>query len=305
MIDLSIDISYLSRYFGITPTATTAGVPEAERNNPDMMTIKTEDGQITVDRKLLLKLLEKPEKLAKILNLIDPNNRFLIIKEFNEDDLTKLLPFLSSNELAMGLQFFTLAGLDNLLCTLPTEELVNLLLLNFTMEDVTPFMQENEMNEFFTNPNLDKNDVMEYFKGMEAGKLQKLMSNQFGQEYQTKSPKECIDFISSMEDSSFQKFLLGMQGNEKRDAIAGLCTINPDYYLEFDNSILTRPMMTNLEKGKLIENMATLDEEFLVPMVEELPKDLIQIVATQIDPTVFSKILSTEFPDLIVEMLAG
>ena len=51
--------------------------------------------------------------------------------------------------------------------------------------------------------------------------------------------------------------------------------------------------------------MGTLDPEFLVPMIEELPQDLIQVVATQIDPTEFAKILSSNFSDLIVEMLAS
>ena len=87
--------------------------------------------------------------------------------------------------------------------------------------------------------------------------------------------------------------------------IAGLCEINPDYYMLFDNSILARPMINNLEKEDLIKTMTTLDPEFLVPMIEELPKDLIQVVAVQIDPNDFADMLSSEFPDLIMEMLAG
>jgi len=60
-----------------------------------------------------------------------------------------------------------------------------------------------------------------------------------------------------------------------------------------------------LKKEYLIKTMTTLDPEFLVPMIEELPKDLIQVVATQIDPNDFADMLSSEFPDLIMEMLAG
>ena len=36
-----------------------------------------------------------------------------------------------------------------------------------------------------------------------------------------------------------------------------------------------------------------------------LPKDLIQVIATQIDPEIFAKMLSGEFPDLLMNMLAG
>jgi len=310
MIDLSIDISYLSRYFGITPVASQVGGATensgaAGIDSDDTITIKTQDGQITVNKEILQKLMQDPEKLSRILKLADPENRFLIIRELNDDDLAKLLPFLTSEQLAMGLQYFTMAGLEDMMTALPKEELVNLLLIHFSMEDVVPFMQENEMNEFFNNPHLEKRDVMDYFEGMEYGKFQKLMVNQFGSDFQNKSQKEYLEYIDNMEDKQYKRFLQGMRGPEKQEAIAGLCNINPDYYMEFENNVLVRPIVNNLEKEDIIKTMSNLDAEFLTPMIEELPKDLIQIVATQIDPGEFSKMLSSEFPDLIMEMLAG
>ena len=274
-------------------------------DNGENITIKTEDCEITVNGALLQKLLEEPEKLAQILKLEDPQNRYLIIQQFNEEDLVKLLPFLTSEQLAFGLQYFTVAGLNELLINLPKEQMIFLLLQHFTMEDVVPFMQVNEMDEFLESTHLEKKDVMEYFEGLEYEKFQKLMMNQFGPEFKEKSAKEYLEYIENMEDRDYQRFLLGMQTEEKMEMIAGLCEINPDYYYEFDNSILARPMIINMEKEDIIKTMTTLDPEFLVPMIEELPKDLIQVVATQIDPTDFSEILSREFPDMIMEMLAG
>ena len=306
MIDLSIDISYLSRFFGVTPTVSQVGISDAQRAQGDeAVTIKTKDGQITVNKEILQKLIQDPEKMAKILKLADPENRYLIIRELNEEDLGKLIPFLNSQQLAVGLQFFTLDGLSNLMTALPREELVNLLLIHFTMDDVVPFMQENEMDRFFENPNLDKNDVLEYFQGLEYQKFQALMVNQFGPEYKNKTPKEYLEKINSMENKEYKRFLSNMRQHEKGEAISGLCAINPDYYLEFENSILVRPIINKLETSDIIKTMSNLDPEFLVPMINELPKDLMQIVATQIDPTEFSKILSSEFPELIVEMLGN
>lgn len=306
MIDLSIDISYLSRFFGVTPTVSQVGISDAQRAQGDeAVTIKTKDGQITVNKEILQKLIQDPEKMAKILKLADPENRYLIIRELNEEDLGKLIPFLNSQQLAVGLQFFTLDGLSNLMTALPREELVNLLLIHFTMDDVVPFMQENEMDRFFENPNLDKKDVLDYFKGLDYQKFQALMVNQFGPEYKNKTSKEYLEKINSMENKDYKKFLNNMRQHEKGEAISGLCAINPDYYLEFENSILVRPIINKLETSDIIKTMSNLDPEFLAPMIEELPKNLMQIVATQIDPTEFSKILSSEFPELIVEMLGN
>src|SRR5699024_3509513 len=152
MIDLSIDISYLARYYGIS-TARSFACQSGQMQNINggiedgMMTIVTEDGMITVDAALLQKLLQEPEKLAKILKLQDPENRYLIIQQFNEEDLVKLLPFLTSEQLAFGLQYFTVAGLNELLINLPQEQMINLLLLHFTMKDVVPFMQQNVLDD--------------------------------------------------------------------------------------------------------------------------------------------------------------
>lgn len=310
MIDLSVDLSYLSRYFGVSTVnwfAAQAGQTQNIKGGEEdgMLTIVTEDGAITVDAEMLQKLLQEPEKLAKILKLEDVQNRYLIIQQFNEEDLCALLPFLSSDQLALGLQYFTTDGLNELMINLPSEQMVNLLLEHFTMEDVIPYMQQNEMDRFFKNTHLEKKDVMEYFEGLEYEKFQALMMNQFGYDFKDKSADEYLEYIENMEDRQYKQFLQNMQKAEKGEAIVGLCEINPDYYMEFDNSILTRPIMYTLAKEDIIKTMSILEPEFLVPMIEELPQNLIQIVATQIDPTEFADMLSSEFPDLIMEMLAG
>ncbi|MCD8024932.1 MAG: hypothetical protein LUE64_05310 [Candidatus Gastranaerophilales bacterium] len=310
MIDLSIDLSYLSRYFGVSTISnfyapSTGSIEESETTGEEELTIVTEDGAITVNADVMQKLLQEPEKLATILKLQDPNNRYLIIQQFNEDDLCSLLPYLDSEQLSFGLQYFTTDGLNELMINLPQEQMINLLLEHFTMEDVAMYMQVNEMDEFFKSTELDKNDVLEYFESMEYEQFQKLMVNQFGAEFEEKSAEEYLEYIENMDDLEYQQFLLNMEKPEKMAAMAGLCEINPDYYELVDNEVLTRPIMNTMNKGDIIKTMSTLDPEFLVPMIEELPQDLIQVVATQIDPSDFADMLSSEFPDMIMDMLVG
>jgi len=52
-------------------------------------------------------------------------------------------------------------------------------------------------------------------------------------------------------------------------------------------------------KEDKIKLMQKLDPEFLVPMVQELPVDLTQIVLTQIDPRDFADILAQDFQDIL------
>jgi len=57
--------------------------------------------------------------------------------------------------------------------------------------------------------------------------------------------------------------------------------------------------MNILQKEDKIKLMGNLDKEFIVPMIEELPIDLTQIVLTQIDSREFSKILARDFQDIL------
>ncbi len=308
MIDLSINTSYLSRYYGISTARAYSGPNVAQAAAPvndDLMNIVTQDGLISVDPMNLEWLLQDPNKLAEIMKLQDLENRYLIIQQLPPEDLAKILPLLTSEQLSFGLQYFTTDGLMELINALPPEEMVNLLLVHFTMEDVVPFMEVGEMSEFFESTHLEKRDVFEYFEGLEYEKFQSLMVNQFGIEYKDKYTEEYLYEIENMEDKQYMQFLQNLQTFEKAEAIAGLCEINPDYYLEFDNSVLSRPIYNELEKEDIIKTMKTLEPEFLVPMIQELPTNLIQVVATQIDPSVFSDMLASEFPDMLVEMLSS
>ena len=52
-------------------------------------------------------------------------------------------------------------------------------------------------------------------------------------------------------------------------------------------------------KSDKIKMMKGLEQEFLVPMIQELPVDLTQIVLTQIDPKDFAETLSSEFTEIL------
>ena len=52
-----------------------------------------------------------------------------------------------------------------------------------------------------------------------------------------------------------------------------------------------------------IELMSALDPEFLIPMIQQLPMDLTQIVLTQIDANDFSEILASEYQDILKDVV--
>ena len=89
-----------------------------------------------------------------------------------------------------------------------------------------------------------------------------------------------------------------MERESKIGLIDGIVEQEEDLLLLFEADDIVKPMEM-LMKGDKIKLMSSLDSEFLVPMIQELPIDLTQIVLTQIDPKDFAEILTEDFQDIL------
>ncbi|MBR2386032.1 hypothetical protein IKA92_01890 [bacterium] len=89
-----------------------------------------------------------------------------------------------------------------------------------------------------------------------------------------------------------------MKKNHKQALVFGLCQNDKKLMLELDPKAIARPLMA-LEKGEIIQCMEVLDPKFVIPMIQELPEELVQVVAAQIDPMQFADILIKNCPDIL------
>lgn len=301
MIELNLDLAYLSYYYALS----TKRINQYTEKDPEnIITLETMTGAVTLDKEEFMKLMTHPAKVAKILQLERPKNRYLILRNLNEQDLIKILPYLSSEQLAWGLQYFTSEKLEELINKLPTEQVATLVFQHFGMMDILNLMEDDKMNEFLKSDKLEKKDVMKYFEQLDDDKFRAIMMKQFGISMQDKGKGDYINMIDEMNPDKFLKFMMNFERKDKMELIAGIVEINPEYILEFDNKDLSKPFML-MDKDKILKTMPVLEPEFLAPMIEELPPELIQVVATQIDPEIFAEILVQEFPDVLMEMLLG
>jgi len=301
VIELNVDLAYLSRYYELS----TQRINQYSLEDPDkMITLETMSGAVTLDKDILKELLNHPSKVAKILQLERPKNRYLIIKNLSDEDLAKLLPFLNSEQLAWGLQYFTTEKLETLINKLPTEQVATLVFQHLGMLDILNYMEEDKMDKFLKSEKLEKKDVMKYFEQLDDKQFERIMMQQFGLSMEGKGKGHYLQTIDSLSPDNFIKFLTNFERKDKMNLIAGLVEINPEYILEFENEDISKPFML-MDKEKIMKTMPILDPEFLMPMVEELPSELIQVVATQIDPEIFAEIISEEFPDVIMDLLTS
>ena len=293
MIQLNLDLTYLTRYFEIT----TQRLNEySSKSIEEVMELEELQGNQAAS--LISSAMQNPRKLAKILQLVDPQNRYLIISNLSENDLQKLLPYLEQEDLLWGLKYFRVDKIIEMLNKLPTEQLLSVVLQRFTLKDIFLLMPQEDVDKFFENQEVERKDVMKYFEALNPSELERILVRQFGYSMKDKTQDEHLAFIESMRDKDFTKMLQNMERYDQVGLMVALVNEKPELMEQISPENITRPMRT-MEKHDILKCMDVLDPEFLIPMVEELPPDLLQVVATQIDPAVFAQVLIDEFPDVL------
>lgn len=297
MIQLNLDLAYLAKHFEI---GTERLNQYAGKTIEEVMSAEAQAG----NTKALYydsNVLNNPSAIVQLFQLMDPQNRFMIIRNLSEKDLQYILPFLSKQDLMWGLRFFTQDKLMQMINQLPKDEVVRFTFLYFDMEQILELMPDKEMNKFLKNEKIEKNSVLKYFKALDKEELDRIMENYLGIPMEDSSREDSLKMLQELPDKEFQDFILGMDRKDKGGLISFLVQDDPKLLMEFDNETLTRPFQM-MQKDDLLKCMTDIKDEFILKMVEQLPQDLLQIVATQIDPAKFADILIEKFPDVLAQM---
>lgn len=297
MIQLQVDYSLLNKFFGI-PVSKIAQYGNKELE--EIMEIEAAQGNDKAAQ--YHKILSDPDKILDIFKLANLENKFIILQNMSEQDLDKLLPFLTPQQLANGLQFFTEEKLMMMCKELPIEELLLMVLEKFCMMDILKLMPDESMDKFIMEPKVDRKYAQTFFESLDKKTLEKIMVQTLGADFQDKERTEYLDYLEKLDDSDYKDFLVSMERKEKMLLINSIVDQEPDLALLFEHDDVIKPV-EKLMKVDKIKVMSKLDPEFLVPMIQELPLDLTQIVLTQIDPMQFAEILAEDFQDILSKVV--
>ena len=293
MIQLQVDFTLLNKFFGIP----LAKIPQyANKDLEEIMELEAQQGNTKA--KNYEKILSDPDKLYEIFKLSNVENKFIILQNMSEGDIDDLLPMLEQEDLMRGLNFFTDEKLVTMCQHLPIEALADMMLQKFNLTDILELMGEDAMDKFINQPDVDRKYSQEYFASLHGEDLKKILTKYLGPEFEHKSQREGLDELQNMNDSKYQQFILSLDRGDKMNMINGIAAQNTDLIYLFENSDMVAPMNMLLKEDK-VKLMGNLDKEFLLPMIEELPVDLTQIVLTQIDSRDFSEILARDFQDIL------
>ena len=309
MIRLDIDLSFLAKHFEIgTQRINQYGSKSIDK----IMEMEAAQGN-TKAANFEEDVLNDPKALAKLFKLSSAKNRYAILSNMNSRDLEYMLQFLSTEDLQMGLMFFTKTKILNLIYDLPKNKICSILFQAFSPEQFLKMIPEKELNKFFDSDKLDKNKIMDFIKTIPEEKLNKMLEKYIQAEEgkqlkdgeQLKLPQEQIlKFLDNLEPEKFKTALKCFEKEEKMGLILDLTKKEPKLFTEFSKNALTHPLK-QLDKVDIVKHMNKLEPQDLIKMVDQLPDDLLAVVVTQIDPMVFAEVLAKNFQDILKEIGVG
>lgn len=243
-------------------------------------------------------MYNSPAKLIKIFKLTDVENKFVIIHNMDDRTRQMILPLLDKEDLVMGLYFFTQDKLLEMLKEVDIEELVNVVLGAFALEDIVMMFTEDDLAAFFQNEKLEKYDVIEQLKSMPPEVMIKFVEGVTGRPSDETNPMDLIKSIESLPIDKYRDFMSAIDPDVQRQLTFQLTKTKPEYLQLFENNTYIN-MLSTLMKPEMVKPMIALEKESIVNMITELPEDLMSIVGAQIDTQVFAEFLLDDRLDLL------
>jgi len=297
MITLDVNHLYLSKMFGInTSRINRAGLKTID----EFMQAEAVQGN-TQAAKFEDEVFSSPEQILRLYQLTSPKNRFLILRNMKEEDLCFIMQFLGDKALYDALKFIPHEKLSKMVSELPKEKLATIVFNHFTVEQFLKVIPEKAMNKFFESPKIEKPKIMNAIDGLDQNKLQGIMENLTGQPCKHCDSREVKAKLAELDDKKFQRAIISMTPETKSALIQGMAEENPKYLMEFSQDAMMMPL-NQLQKPQFLKCLDVLDPKDYLGMLKELPDDIMPLVCTQIDPAVFSEILSSKFQDILKEI---
>ncbi len=250
-------------------------------------------------------LLTDVNLLIEIFKLADPNNKFIILMNMDEQQLREFLPLMEHNDLIQGLMYFTQDKLLKMLEEVPPEQLVETVLQLFSQEEVISLVPEEELDTILTYHDLDKNKVLQHLKSIPPEYIAQMLESVTGEEVENQNQLAMIKQVGDLNPLEYKDALTSLQPTQKQQLTLSLAKENPELYQLIDARAYTNMIDIHKQKPEIVKAMNVLEDEELIKMIGQLPNDLMSIVITQLDTEIFADHLMNKNPEIIADIIAG
>ena len=260
-----------------------------------------EGNQLAIE--LAEELLTNVNLLIELFRLADAENKYAILMNMSQHDLIKLLPMLEKDDMLQGLMYFNQDKLLDFLKHIPPEQLVKTVMELFSEEQIINLMPEEQLDKLLTSFEVDKYRILDNMKSLPPEYLAQVIESVTGKPCQAQNGIEMVDTISEFNPLEFKDSLTNLATLPKQQLTLALTKEDKKLYQLFDADAYTNMIDNHYKKPDIVKAMSVIEPEEILKMVQQLPKDLMSIVITQLDTQDFAENLMNEHPELIAQML--
>lgn len=253
--------------------------------------------------KLAQDILNDVNLLIKIFDLADTNNKYLILRELNSQQLAIFLPQMEQKDMMQGLYFFTDEKLMKMLEEIPPEQLVKTVFQMFSQEEIVQLMPEEQLDKFLTSTEIDKNKILKHMQSIPEEYVAQVLEQISGEPVENMDSIDLSKKFGQLNPLEYKNALMAFQPIQKQQLVLSLGKEHNEWFQLFDAHAYTTIINREKQKPEVIKAMNVIEPEHIQKMLKELPDDLLSIVITQMDTEKFAEILMDRFPEVIADII--
>lgn len=274
----------------------------ADKSVDEIIDAEAESGN-SVARDYGRKLFGNVDELIETFQLHDPTNKYNIINQMSSEQREKVLEMLDSEDMVIGLNFFTQEKLEQMLGKVSVAESASVALEAFSLSQIIAMMPEEELEAFFMNTDVHKEILMEPLRNLDPELLIQMVEGITGQAADQGDVTKVLAQIMSLPDKQFKETIASLDPEIQQNMIFQMASENKEVLLFFSGQSFN-DMVSGLQKPDMVKSMIALDPESLQRMTKQLPEDLFSVVATQVDTEQFAKLLIDRCPELLEKFVS-
>ena len=181
-------------------------------------------------------LFGNADELISGFKLDDPNNKYNVITAMNDEQQQKLLPMLEAEDMVLGLNFFTEEKLLKLFNQVPSEDAVNVALGTFTLEQIVMMLPMEQLEKFFYNDDVEKEQVIKQLEKMPPEILIQMIESITGEPADENDSMALIQSIAALPDDKYKETMANIDPVVQTQLVYQMAHDDKRILEVFDNS---------------------------------------------------------------------
>ncbi len=253
--------------------------------------------------KLAQELTTNVNLVMELFDLADTNNKYMILREMNAQQLQVFLPEMEEKDLLQGLFFFTEDKLMKMLEELPPEQLVKTVFEMFSKDEIVQLLPEEQLDKFLTSTDIDKNKILKHMQSIPPEYVAQVLEQITGESHEGMDSIDLSKKFGALNPLEFKDAITAFQPTQKQQLVLSLGKEHEEWFQLFDANAYTKVINREKQQPEVVKAMSVIEPEYIQNMISELPNDLLSIVITQIDTEKFADILMNEFPEIMAQII--